>query len=451
MPINSGPTFLPQEIIRIKRDGGSLSVEQIRSFVAGIAQGSISEGQIGAFCMATFLRGMSAEERAALTLAMRDSGTVCDWSGTAIPPTTLVDKHSTGGVGDEKASLLIVPIVAACGVHMPMISARGLGHTGGEIDLLEAIDGYNVAPPLQHFIATVSRTGCGLIGPTPSLAPADAEIFRIRDVTATVESIPLITASVMSKKLATGTRGLVMSVNFGRGAFMSTREQAQQLAESMLEVATGAGIPAVIFLGYMEDVVGDAIGSRPQLHEIADFFRGIRREPRLLEIVLQLSSEVLVMAKIAPSIDEARRLAAHCLEDGTAAAKFSAMVEAFGGPTAFLDRIETLLPAAPFVQPVLAPEAGFIQDVDARRIGLAMVALGAGRTRPGQPLDHNVGLSGMVHIGDCVTAGQPLCTLYARDEASFRSAQDAILAAIIIGPQQTAPTAVFAYRLANNV
>ncbi len=245
--------FLPQEIIRIKRDGGILSAQQLQNFVAGVSSGSISEGQIGAFNMAVFLRGMSVDERVAFALAMRDSGDVCDWSNSGLPPSTItassiplstiIDKHSTGGVGDEKASLILVPLVAACGIHMPMISGRGLGHTGGEVDLLEAIPGYDIAPPLELFMATVRKIGCALIGPTPRLAPADAAIFKVRDVTATVESIPLITGSIMSKKLAAGIHGLVMTVNFGRGAFMQTVEQAQELAESMLGVASGAGGP----------------------------------------------------------------------------------------------------------------------------------------------------------------------------------------------------------------
>jgi len=441
------PPFLPQEILRIKRDGGVLTAKQLQEFVAGVTNGTISEGQIGAFNMAVFLRGMEVEERVAFTLAMRDSGVVCDWSPLGLERATLIDKHSTGGVGDEKASLIIVPLVAACGIHMPMISARGLGHTGGEIDLLEAIDGYDIAPPLEKFMATVGKIGCALIGPTPRLAPADGAIFKVRDVTATVESIPLITGSVMSKKLAAGVSGLVMTVNFGCGAFMATREQAEELAHSLLGVASGAGVAAVILLVHMEDVVGDAVGSRPQLREVAAFLRGQRREPRFEEIVLRLSAEVLVLGGIADDLEQGRKLAGHKLEDGSAAAKFSQMVAELGGPTALADRMDEFFPPLPFVRPVPSLHRGYVQSVDARQIGLAMVGLGAGRRRPEQSIDHDVGLSGMVHIGDRVERGGSLCALHARDEDSFRTAAATIAAAITLGPEAVDRSPVFAGRM----
>jgi thymidine phosphorylase len=440
--------FLPQEIIRVKRDGGVLTAEQLRQFVAGVCDGSISEGQIGAFNMAVFLKGMEVEERVAFTLAMRDSGVVCDWSDSGINPSTIIDKHSTGGVGDEKASLIIVPLVAACGIHMPMISARGLGHTGGEIDVLEAIDGYDVAPPVEKFMDVVRKIGCALIGPTPRLAPADAAIFKVRDVTATVESVPLITGSVMAKKLASGIRGLVMTVNFGRGAFMPSLQHAQELAGSMLGVAEGAGVPTVILLGHMEDVMGDAIGSRPQLREVAAFLAGERRESRLQEMVVRLAAEVLVLGGIAGSLDEARRLVQQKLDDGSAAAKFSALVAELGGPPDLLQRIDSIFPALPVVRPVPSPHSGYVQAVDAGRVGWAMVGLGAGRRTPGQKIDHDVGLSGMVHIGDRVELGSPLCTLQARDENSFRMAADAIMGAISLGPGEVPASPVFAARMA---
>jgi thymidine phosphorylase len=350
-------------------------------------------------------------------------------------------------VGDEKASLIIVPVVAACGIHMPMISGRGLGHTGGEIDLLEAIDGYNVTPALETFMATVKKIGCALIGPTPLLAPADAAIFKVRDVTATVESIALITGSVMAKKLAAGVHGLVMTVNFGRGAFMQTLQQAEELARSMLVVAAGAGVPTVILLGHMEDVVGDAIGSRPQLREVAAFLSGERRERRLQEIVARVSAEVLVLGGIAGSLDQARELVQQKLDDGSAAAKFSAMVGELGGPPDLLERMDSIFPPLPIIRPVLSPHSGYVHSVDARQIGWAMVGLGAGRRSPGQPINHDVGLSGMVHVGDRIERGAPLSTLHAREESSFRAAADAILRAITIAPGETPPSPVFAGRL----
>jgi thymidine phosphorylase len=443
------PPFLPQEIIRIKRDGGVLTAAQLKNFVAGVTDGTISQGQIGAFNMAVYLRGMTVDERVAFTLAMRDSGDVCDWSKSGLEAATIIDKHSTGGVGDEKASLIIVPLVAACGIHMPMISARGLGHTGGEIDLLEAIDGYDIAPPLESFVAAVRKIGCALIGPTPRLAPADAAIFKVRDVTATVESIPLITGSVMAKKLAAGPHGLVMTVNFGRGAFMQTREQAEDLAHSMLGVATGAGVPTVILLGHMDDVVGHAIGSRPQLREVAAFLRGERREARLQEIVMSVAAEVLVLGGIAGSLEQARALAQQTLDDGGAAAKFSQLVAEFGGPHDLLQRIDSIFPSLPIARPVLSNHDGYVHSLDARQIGMAMVGLGAGRRTPEQKIDHDVGLSRMAHIGDRMERGTPLCILHTRDEDSFRIAADAILSAITIAPGEVPPSPVFAARITN--
>jgi thymidine phosphorylase len=444
----TGP-LLPQEIIRIKRDGGILTAQQIGEFIAGVTDGSLSEGQIGAFNMAVFLRGMTVEERVAFALAMRDSGDVCDWSQSGLPPATIIDKHSSGGVGDEKASLLIVPLVAACGIHIPMISGRGLGHTGGEVDLIEAIPGYTIAPSLERFMATVCKIGCALIGPTPRLAPADAAIFKVRDVTATVESIPLITGSIMSKKLAAGMHGLVMTVNFGRGAFMQTLEQAEELAQSMLGVATGAGVKTIIFLGHMDEVMGDAIGSRPQLREVAAFLSGKHREARLYEVVTRLSAEILLLGRLAETFDQAIERVREKLNDGSATAKFSAMVAELGGPADFLNQLDGIFPTTPIVRAVPSPADGFITSVDARQVGWAMVGLGAGRRHPQQPLDHDVGLTGMVHVGDRIERGEPLCTLYARSETSFQAAADAILSAVTVGPIEVAASLMFATRLAN--
>jgi thymidine phosphorylase len=298
-------------------------------------------------------------------------------------------------------------------------------------------------------MAAVGKIGCALIGPTPRLAPADAAIFKVRDVTATVESIPLITGSVMSKKLAAGIHGLVMTVNFGRGAFMPTLQQAEDLARSMLGVATGAGIPTVILLGHMEDVVGDAIGSRPQLREVAAFLRGERREARLQQIVARVSAEVLVLGGIAESLERARELVLEKLDDGSAAAKFSAMVAEFGGPIDLLDRIDSIFPPLPIVRSVPSAHDGYVHSIDARQVGLAMVGLGAGRRSPEQKIDHDVGLSRMVHIGDRIERGAPLCVLHTRDEDGFRVAADAILSAITIAPGEVPPSPVFAARIAN--
>jgi thymidine phosphorylase len=278
------PSFVPQEIVRTKRDRGALSAEEIAFFIVGVTSGAISEGQIGAFNMAVYLNGMERDERTAFALAMRDSGDVIDWSTIGIDGRTLIDKHSSGGVGDEKVSLIVAPIVAACGVRMPMISARGLGRTGGEVDLMKSMPGVQIAPPMELFMQTVADVGCAIIGPTRRLAPADAAIYCVRDVIATVESIPLITGSIMAKKLAASINGLVMSVNFGSGAFMPTVDDARALAQSMLGVAEGAAVPMVTYLCDMDEVMGDAVGSLPQIREVIGFLTGCPREARLEEI-----------------------------------------------------------------------------------------------------------------------------------------------------------------------
>ncbi len=273
--------FLPAQIIRTKRNGGRLLPAEIERFVVGIGKGEVSEAQIGAFTMAAFLNGLTPEETTALTLAMRDSGEVVDWSETGIAPEKIIDKHSSGGTGDEKVSLILAPLVAACGIHMPMISARGLGHTGGEVDLMEAIPGCDIAPPTGLFRKAVTNAGSAIIGPTPTLAPADAAIYYVRDVTATVESVPLITSSILSKKLAAGISGLVMSVNYGSGAFMETVADAEGLASSLIDVARLSGLSMVTLLVDMDEVMGDTIGSRLQIREAIDFLSATRQEPRM--------------------------------------------------------------------------------------------------------------------------------------------------------------------------
>jgi thymidine phosphorylase len=425
-------TFLPAQVIRAKRDRGTLNPGDIRRFVEGIGQGAVSEGQIAAFAMSAYLNGMTREETAALTLAMRDSGEVIDWTGTGIDPSTIIDKHSSGGTGDEKVSLILAPLVAACGVHMPMISARGLGHTGGEVDLMEAIPGCDIAPPTDLFRRAVVSAGASIIGPTPRLAPADAAIYYVRDVTATVESIPLITSSILSKKLAAGISGLVMSVNHDSGAFMPTAADAGELAESLVDVAGRAGLAMVTLVVDMDEVMGDAIGSRLQVLEAIDFLAGRRQDRRMRELVLALSSEILLMAGLVASFDMAVAMLEERLADGSALARFGRLVAALGGPGDIVERPDAHLEIAPLRLPVAAGAEGFVQRVDAYAVGLAMVGLGAGRRLPTDTIDHGVGLSGMVHVGDRVEAGDPLCILHLRNPGQFDAAVAAIRTAVTI-------------------
>ena len=445
------PTLLPQEIIRKKRDRGVLSAEEIAFFIAGVTSGTISEGQIGAFNMAVYLNGMERDELTAFALAMRDSGDVIDWSTIGIGGRTLIDKHSSGGVGDEKVSLIVAPLVAACGIKMPMISARGLGHTGGEVDLMESMPGVQIAPPVEVFMQTVAEVGCAIIGPTRRLAPADGAIYYVRDVTATVESIPLITGSIMSKKLAAGINGLVMSVNFGSGAFMPTVDDAYALAQSMLGVAEGAGVPMVMHLCDMDEVMGDAVGGLPQIREVIGFLTGGPREARLEEIVMTLSAEILIMGGLAATSAEARTLLKTRLDDGSAADRFGRMVASLGGPADLVTNPDRHLEQAPFIRPVFAETDGYVARVDARAVGLALLGIGSGRTRPDQSIDHAVGLSGMIHVGDRAGTDRPLAILHARDAAAWSRAAAALRAAITLSDTRLATQPLTRERLATRL
>ena len=438
----SEAVFLPQDVIRKKRDREELSAADLKQFVDGTVSGAVSQGQIGAFTMAIYLNGMTRAERVAYTLAMRDTGRVIDWSEVGLAGPTIIDKHSSGGVGDEKVTLIVAPLVAACGIHIPNMSARGLGHTGGETDLLAAVPGYDFAPPSRTFMEAVRDIGCAVIGPTADLAPADNPIFANRDVCSTVESIDLITGSIMSKKLAAGSNGLVMTVPFGTGAFMKTTERAVELADSMIDVATGVGIPMVALISDLTQVLGDSVGNALQMHEVVRFLAGTYREPRLTETVLAIAEEIVLMGGLAPDRAEARRLAQARLDNGEAARRFARMIAAFGGPADFSERPEAHLPAAPVIAPVFPERDGVVQEMDCFAIGMAMVALGAGRTRPDDPVDDAVGISAVASVGARVGGADPLLTLHARSEESWRIAAQAIRAAITIGDAVPAPRPV---------
>ena len=438
-PSATAASIQPQEIIRKKRDGQRLSADEIRSFVGGITSGAIAEGQIGAFTMAVYLRGMETGEVAALSLAMRDSGRVLDWTGTGLDRRRIIDKHSSGGVGDEKITLLVVPLAAACGVHVPNLSGWGLDYCGGEIDMLDAIRGYDSAPSPERFMAAVSQAGGAISGPTAELAPADRLIFKVRDVTATVESVPLITGSILSKKLAVAPSGLVICVGSGSGAYMATPADARRLAESMADVAAGAGVPSVMLLTDLDAVLGTAVGSAVEVVETVDFLTGRYRDPRVLALVLAVTAEMVVLAGLAPDLAAAQVLARARLEDGSAAERFGRMVAALGGPANFIERPMDSMPAAAVVRPVLPEKSGTVAAMDAKAVGLSLVALGGGRTRPQDPIDFSVGLTDFVQIGDSVGSDRPLCVIHARDEASFAQAAARIRAAVRVSDAPPGP------------
>lgn len=434
---------LTQEIIAAKRDGGELPDADIRQIVAGIADHSVSEGQAAAFAMAIFFRDMSVKERVALTLAMRDSGTVLNWDDL---PGPALDKHSTGGVGDT-VSLPLAAAVAACGGYVPMISGRGLGHTGGTLDKLDAVPGYVTQPDNDLFRKVVREQGCAIIGQTADLAPADKRLYAIRDVTATVETIPLLTSSILSKKLAAGLHGLVMDVKFGSGAFLPDYGKARALADALVGVANGAGLPTTALMTDMDEPLASAAGNALEVAYALDHLTGKRREPRFHAVTVALSAEMLLLGKLATDIDEATAKIEAAFASGAAAERFAKMISALGGPADLLEKPAKYLAAAPIARPVFAASAGVVQAIDTRGVGLAVVALGGGRTRPQDPIDHAVGIVQLAGLGDAIRADHPLGLVHARDEAGFAMAQKRLREAYRLGEGAPERGALIAERI----
>jgi thymidine phosphorylase len=431
------PAALPQDVIRKKRDGLTLSTEEIRFFIDGATRGSVSEGQIGAFTMAVFLRGMTIDEAADLALAMRDSGRILDWSASRIDGPRLIDKHSSGGVGDEKITLLVAPLAAACGVYVPNLSARGLDYCAGEVDLLDAVPGYQTAPPIDLFARVVEDVGCAVIGPTLDLAPADRKLFFVRDVTATVESVPLISGSIVSKKLAVAPRGLAITVGSGSGAYMRRLEDARRLAGYMAEVAARVGVPSVMLLTDLDCVLGASVGNAVAVQETVDFLLGRHRDSRVHDLVLSVAAEMVVLAGVEPDLEAARRLARSRLDDGSATERFARMVRALGGPADFVEKAPAHLPSAPVVRPVLAENAGFVSGMDAAAIGHALVELGGGRKQPDGEIDLSVGFTSFAPVGSEVSRERPLAVVHARDEGDFERAAQRVRSAVRVEPELT--------------
>jgi thymidine phosphorylase len=421
--------LLPQELIRKKRDGGTLTREEIGFLIDGLTKGIVSEGQVAAFAMAVFFRGMEMDERVGLTLAMRDSGDVLAWPDANGP---VLDKHSTGGVGDN-VSLMLAPIVAACGGIVPMISGRGLGHTGGTLDKLDSIPGYRTQPDEALLRKAIDIAGCAIIGQTGDLAPADKRLYAIRDVTATVESVPLITASILSKKLAAGLQGLVLDVKTGSGAFMADINAARELAKSLVAVANGAGLKTAALLTDMNEPLASAAGNALEVLNAAAYLIGARREPRLHEVVIALAAEMLVLGGVADDRPDGDAMAREALKSGAAANRFQKMVTALGGPPDFLAEPQRHLPHATVVKAVEPDAGGLVAAIDTRALGLAVVALGGGRTRAEDSIDHSVGLSELAGVSDEVGTERPLALVHARDEDSAAAAAATVRAAYRLG------------------
>ena len=416
--------MIPHEIIRRKRNGETLGPDEIAGFVEGLTREEISEGQIAAFAMAVWFQGMSRDETVALTLAMRDSGEVLSWSGIDRP---IADKHSTGGVGDN-VSLMLAPIAAACGLAVPMISGRGLGHTGGTLDKLESIPGYSIVPGEALFRQAIAEAGCAIVGQSAALAPADRRLYAVRDVTATVDSVPLITASILSKKLAAGLDTLVLDVKIGNGAFMTSIAEAETLARSLVEVATGAGVRTSALITDMNEPLADAAGNAVEVRNALDFLKGRKAGSRLETVVLATAAEMLVQSGLAATAEEGEEKARDALSSGRAAEAFGRMVQILGGPGDFLDRPERHLRQAPIEIPVLAERDGWIAGCDARDIGLLVIDLGGGRRHPADLVDHRVGFDRLLPIGSQITSGDMIAMVHAADRESGERAAAAIAA-----------------------
>ncbi|MFB9951668.1 thymidine phosphorylase [Rhizobium puerariae] len=436
--------MIPQEIIRRKRDGKTLTAGEIAAFIAGLAKEEITEGQAAAFAMAVFFRGMSRNETVALTRAMRDSGTVLKWDGLARP---VADKHSTGGVGDN-VSLMLAPVMAACGLAVPMISGRGLGHTGGTLDKLQSIPGYNVMPDERLFRKVVDEIGCAIIGQTSDLAPADRRLYAIRDVTATVESVPLITASILSKKLAAGLGSLVLDVKVGNGAFMESPEEAETLARSLVEVANGAGVRTAALLTDMNEPLADAAGNALEVVNCLDFLAGLKAGTRLETVVLAEAVEMLVQAGIAKDVAEAGSKARLALSSGEAMERFARMVHALGGPADFCERPDAYLEPAPVRMRVTASRDGYLAACETRAVGLAVVELGGGRKRAADAIDHRVGIDGLLPLGAQVSEGEPIATVHAKTREDAERIASEVALFYTIADAAPAPSPVVIGRIA---
>ena len=418
-------------IIRRKRDGLTLTRQEIDFFVAGLSDGSLPLEQVAALAMAIYWRSLDPVETGSLTQAMTRSGMVMDWSNADLSG-PVVDKHSTGGVGD-KVSLLLAPIVAACGGYVPMITGSGLGHTGGTLDKLSSIPGYDCHVSHERFRAIVRETGCAIIGQTGQLAPADKQFYAVRDVTATIESLPLICASILSKKAAAGITALVMDVKYGSGAFMQTPDEAIALSQALMNVGQEIGLTVSALVTDMNEVLGSAAGNAVEVLEAIDYLTGENRHPRLHRITVELAAEMLVTGRIAPSLDEARRKVEFALDSGAALERFARMVHALGGPADLVERHAQYLPLAPIRTHVHPLVAGRVTSMDVRAIGMALVELGVGRKRVGEPVDSGVGIVNMAGIGDEVGPERPLCTILSRSAESARIAAQHIRASCWTG------------------
>ncbi len=429
--------MLIQEVIRKKREGLPLNDGEIEAFVQGIVDESISEGQISAFAMATYFTDMQTRECVTLTRSMQNSGVTLAWKTHELTG-PVVDKHSSGGVGD-KVSIMLAPMLAACGTFVPMISGRGLGHTGGTLDKLDSIPGYTTSPDIQQFQSVVRQVGCAIVGQTAELAPADKRFYAIRDVTATVESLPLIVASILSKKLSAGLDALVMDIKTGNGAFADTMEKAEDLASRIVEIGGNLGLPTTAIITDMSQVLGRSVGNALEIAEVIEYLKNGNHEPRLHEVVITLGAELLLLAGVVENVRAGEVLLNERLDDGSAAEIFAQMVSALGGPIDLLQNPLAYLPRAHLVCPVYANQSGKISAIDVRSVGNAMVELGGGRRQVIDAIDYGVGLTEVRSIGESVSPDIPLAFVHAATQDSADRISAELQAAITI--EESASTA----------
>ena len=433
-------------LLERKRDGGALDEREIRGLVRGMADRSLGDAQLGAFAMAVRLRDMDLEETWALTLALRDSGECLDWGRTSLPGPVL-DKHSTGGVGDM-TSLVLAPLVAACGGFVPMLSGRGLGHTGGTLDKLESLPGYRAEVDPARLQGIVRDCGLAIVGAGAALAPADARLYAIRDVTGTVDSIPLVVASILSKKLAAGAAFLVLDVKRGAGGSFADPALAGLLATRLAEVAARAGLPCIAWITDMSQPLAPSVGNALELRAAIDYLRDDAVPARLHEVVQALGSEMLLAGGLAKDAGDARNRLDAARRSGRGAERLGRMLALLGAPAAVLDAPDAWLAAAPVCCDVPAPRRGVVRAVDARALGRLVVAMGGGRTAPGAAIDHRVGLDRLPSVGDVVQRGQPLARLHASGASQAHWAADAVRMAIVLEDDPVRPPPVLHGRIA---
>ena len=420
--------MLIKELTSKKRLGKELSKEEIYWFVTSLTNNSITEGQVAALAMAVCLQGMTFEERVELTLAMKNSGKTLSWH----LPGPIIDKHSTGGVGDT-VSLILAPILAACGAFVPMISGRGLGHTGGTLDKFDSIPGYNTSPNEKLFRKVVSKVGCAIIGQTNELAPADKRLYAIRDVTGTVESIDLITASILSKKLAAGLDGLVIDVKCGNGAFMQDLNEASNLAQSLVTVSNKSDCKTTALVTDMNQPLSQSIGNSLEVLSAVEVLKGVSDDYRLLEVSKALGVSLLCSSKICQNKNDAEILISSVLSSGEAAEKFSEMISELGGAHDFFDKPHKYLNSSKIKKDVYLKKSGYVNKINTKKLGNTLILLGGGRLKVEDKIDYSVGIKLKIEKGDYVEKSQPICTLYASNHQTLEIAEKEINYSFEIG------------------